>query len=77
MDKAPSISTVLHLIDEDCESGDTEKSVLLPDKIIKNRKIKQVKFETCEKIVKEKVKPPSYSIKDIKLPADKLKAQKN
>lgn len=75
-ERAPQ-TTVLHLIDEDCESGGTEKSSHLPENIKKDKKIKQVKFDACEKIMKEKAKPPSYSIKDIKLPADKLKTQKN
>ena len=67
--------TVLDLIQEDCESGDTEMSVHLPELIKKDKKIKQVNFDSCEKVVKEKAKQPIFSIKDIKLPA-KLKTQK-
>lgn len=64
----PQQNTMLDLIDEDCESGGTEKSSQLPVKIKRDKKTKQVNFDVYEK-PKEKVKPPTYSYKDIKLPA--------
>lgn len=46
----PQQSTMLDLIDEDCESGGTEKSVHFQESIKKDmKKLKQVNFEACEK----------------------------
>ena len=72
----PQQNTMLDLIDEDCESGGTDKSVHFQQSIKKDmKKVKQVNFETLDKVVKEKSRPPQFSIKDIKLPSN-LKTQK-
>ena len=52
-------------IDEDCESGGTDKSVHFPEVIKQDaKKIKQVKFDVVE-LPKEVKRQPSFKIKDI------------
>lgn len=58
--------SLLHQIEEDCESGGTEKSTQI-EEIIKHdtKKVRTVNFDFEESVQK----PPRFSIKKIKLPA--------
>ena len=55
----------LDQIDEDCESGGTDKSVHFEEVIKQDaKKIKQVKFDVVE-LPKDVKRQPSFKIKDI------------
>lgn len=65
----------LHKIEEDCESGGTEKSAHI-EEVIKHdieKKLRTVNFDAEENLASVlKPKKLSFSIKQIKLPAQKV-----